>query len=61
MKQVVLSNIPFKPDRDGLLKKLHMDAGSEDGIRFLDLIRQAEKNRQAQGGICPGFHRPKAQ
>ncbi|NLU36083.1 MAG: vitamin B12 dependent methionine synthase [Clostridiales bacterium] len=43
MKQVVLSNIPFKPDRDGLLKKLHMDAGSEDGIRFLDLIRQAEK------------------
>ena len=35
MKQVVLSNIPLKAGQGRLLKKLHMDAGSEDGIRFL--------------------------
>mgnify|MGYP001321757628 CR=1 FL=1 len=43
MKQIILDKIPFKVDRDELIRKLHVNEESDDGIRLKDLIRQAEK------------------
>ncbi|MGI6526430.1 MAG: vitamin B12 dependent methionine synthase [Caldicoprobacterales bacterium] len=43
MKQIILDSIPFQPDRNQLLKKLHIQADSEDGAQLLEMIEHAEK------------------
>jgi hypothetical protein len=49
MKQIILDRIPFQPDRNQLIKRLHVDINSEDGARLMSMIEQAE-----------GIGRPKA-
>src|SRR5690554_5380250 len=43
MKQTILDRIPFQLNKDQLIKKLHIDASSEDGVRLKEMIEQAEK------------------
>lgn len=43
MKQTILDRIPFQLNKDQLIKKLHIDASSEDGVRLNEMIEQAEK------------------
>lgn len=43
MKQIILDSIPFKINRDQLIKKLHINADSEDGDRLKEMIEEAEK------------------
>lgn len=42
MKQIILDKIPFQLNKDQLIKKLHIDASSEDGARLNTMIEQAE-------------------
>ena len=43
MKQIILDKIPFKLDRDNLLKKLHVDPNGEYSAQLLSMIQDAEQ------------------
>ena len=42
MSPVVLDNIPFRPELDGLLRRLHVSEGAGDAARVAELAAQAE-------------------
>lgn len=43
MKQIILDKIPFRLDRDHLLKKLHVDPNGEYSAQLLSMIQDAEQ------------------